>query len=383
MSKRNENWFGIKETCSGWIPKDRNYQRLDELCTLEYGSSPKGVLESDGVIPVVGTGVNVRNGNQSNAEGKTIIIGRKGSINQLAFFEIPIWVIDTAFYTTKYKNAYAKWLYHCLTFHRLYRYDESTGVPSLSRDALNSIKIPTPNILEQQKISEVLDTWDRAIELINKQIKVKEKLKKGLMLQLLTGKMRFPGLNEEWRFRKLGEMFTERNENDPTLSLLSITADNGLIQRSNVGRKDTSNDDKSSYKVIMPGDIGYNTMRMWQGRSAVSKLKGIVSPAYTVVTPKEGQCVDFWGYLFKLPKIINLFYRYSQGLVSDTLNLKYLNFSKIKIQIPSYTEQKKIAGLLSNIDDEIKILNKKNITLRIQKQGLMQKLLTGEVRVKV
>lgn len=178
-------------------------------------------------------------------------------------------------------------------------------------------------------------------------------------------------------------MFTERNENDPSLDLLSITGDEGVIPRDEVGRKDTSSDDKSNYKVIMPGDIGYNTMRMWQGRSAVSRLKGIVSPAYTIVTPKKNQDVNFYGYLFQLPQIIHLFYRYSQGLVSDTWSLKFRHFSQIKIRIPRYEEQKKIAELLNQLDEEIVLLTQKIDILQKHKQGLMQKLLTGEVRVKV
>ncbi len=248
---------------------------------------------------------------------------------------------------------------------------------------LAKIKMPLPPLPEQRKIAEILSTWESAIELMEQQIESKQRLKKGLMKQLLPGKLRFPGFDSEWQLVTLGDIFFERNENDSSLDLLSITGDKGIIPRDELGRKDTSSDDKSNYKVIMPGDIGYNTMRMWQGRSSVSRLKGIVSPAYTVVTPKKNHDVDFYGYLFQLPKIIHLFYRYSQGLVSDTWNLKFPHFSQIKIDVPGYDEQKRIAEALLKLDEEIEILNNRTSAFERQKRGLMQKLLTGEVRVKV
>ena len=162
---------------------------------------------------------------------------------------------------------------------------------------------------------------------------------------------------------------------------MAITGNQGIIPASEIERKDSSNADKSKYKRIVPGDIGYNTMRMWQGVSAVSTLEGIVSPAYTICTPKNKVNVNFIGYFFKFPTVINLFWRYSQGLVSDTLNLKYNNFSQIKVVIPSIEEQRRIAQVLSAADNEIKHLEKKLKALEKQKRGLMQKLLTGEIRV--
>ena len=85
----------------------------------------------------------------------------------------------------------------------------------------------------------------------------------------------------------------------------------------------TKMDDKSKYLKICTGDIGYNTMRMWQGVSAYSYYEGIVSPAYTVLKPINSIDSKYFSYLFKMPEIIFMFYRYSQGLVDDTRSLKY------------------------------------------------------------
>ncbi len=88
------------------------------------------------------------------------------------------------------------------------------------------------------------------------------------------------------------------------------------------------------------------------------------------------------AYLFKLPRTINLFYRHSQGLTSDTWNLKYKHFKQIKVTIPEIEEQKAIARILKACDEEISLLKNKLAGFQKQKRGLMQKLLTGEWRVR-
>jgi type I restriction enzyme S subunit len=245
------------------------------------------------------------------------------------------------------------------------------------------VKLPS-NIFEQQKIIDILSTWDKAIELKEKLIEQKKEQKKGLMQRLLTGKVRLPGFKGEWKEVRLGEVLKERKETGHVhLELLAITAQRGIVRRDEVDIKDNSSEDKSKYKRIMPLDIGYNTMRMWQGVSGVSKYEGIVSPAYTVLKPTDKVDSYFMGYLFKLPKVIDKFRRYSQGLVDDTLNLKYENFKVIKVKIPQdVNEQKAIAQILICVDKEIEFLEKELEALKQQKKGLMQLLLTGKVRVK-
>jgi type I restriction enzyme S subunit len=204
------------------------------------------------------------------------------------------------------------------------------------------------------------------------------------MQNLLTGKMRLKGFSGEWREVHLGEFFSERNETRHIeLTLLSI-GQSGIYPQDESIKKDTSNADKSKYKRICPGDIGYNTMRMWQGRSALSDLEGIVSPAYTVISPKENADSQFFAYLFKTPKLTHLFWRNSQGLVDDTLNCKFKDFSIVKVVLPqTREEQTTIARVLQIADQEISLLKSKADKLRKQKKGMMQVLLTGKVRLKL
>jgi len=256
------------------------------------------------------------------------------------------------------------------------------AVPIVNKSTFENFKVICPSIYEQKEISKLLSLWDKAIE---KQTELIEKLKlrkRGLMQQLLTGKKRLPGFTGNWKTLKLGELFSERNEtNCSGLPLLSITGDRGVIYQSDSEKRDISNDDKSKYKRICPFDIGYNTMRMWQGRSALSMLEGIVSPAYTIVTPRDFVDVRFMALLIKEPHVVHKFWEHSQGLVSDTLNCKFPDFCQVKVTIPPQKEQVAIANMISSFDEELKFENEKLLSLQIQKRGLMQQLLTGKKRI--
>ena len=191
-------------------------------------------------------------------------------------------------------------------------------------------------------------------------------------------KMRFPEFQMElgWRKDDLGNLFTERKEKGyPNLPLLSLTEQNGIIPQAETNRKNNSSLDKSKYLRVCYGDIAYNTMRMWEGRSAFVNMEGIVSPAYTICTPKNNINSFFYSYYFKLPNLISEFHRYSQGLVKDTLNLKFDKFAQISVGVPPKSEeQQKIADCLSSIDELINLREQKLATLKQHKKGLMQQL---------
>ena len=154
-----------------------------------------------------------------------------------------------------------------------------------------------------------------------------------------------------WEQRKVGECFSERVESMPDGELISVTINDGIKKFSELGRHDNSNDDKSKYKKVCVGDIAYNSMRMWQGASGYSSYEGIVSPAYTVLSPKDGVFSKCIAYQFKLPQMIHTFQINSQGITSDNWNLKYPALSEIEIYISdSLQEQKKIAAFFTNLD---------------------------------
>jgi type I restriction enzyme S subunit len=193
----------------------------------------------------------------------------------------------------------------------------------------------------------------------------------------LKPNLRFPEFREDkgWESKRLGELFSDRQESGLSgLPLLSLMDKEGIVPQENSNRKNNSNSDKSKYLRVVPGDIAYNTMRMWEGRSAYVGLEGLVSPAYTVCQPKAEVHSLLFSYYFKTPQLIEQFRRYSQGLVKDTLNLKYEAFARIVVLTPTFSEQQKIAECLSSVDELIAAHGQKLDTLKAIKKALMQQL---------
>lgn len=273
----------------------------------------------------------------------------------------------------------SEFLYYTITYEKLSRIADTSTIPQINNKHINPYNIQLPPLPEQKAIADLLSTWDEAIEKTERLIQAKEMRFKRLLNDLIY----LPTKEGKWKQIRTKSLFKERKEaKRGDLPLLSITNGEGVIPREDTNRKDTSNEDKSKYLRICPGDIGYNTMRMWQGVSALSSLEGIVSPAYTICIPGEKLHPLFVAYLFKMPFMIHRFYRYSQGLTSDTWNLKFPHFSEVKMPLPSIDEQEKIAETLSAARREIGLLKLLADKYKTQKRGLMQKMLTGEWRVK-
>ena len=187
--------------------------------------------------------------------------------------------------------------------------------------------------------------------------------------------LRFGGFENVWEQRKLGDCFAERVESMPDGELISVTVNDGIKKFSELGRQDNSNDDKSKYKKVCIGDIAYNSMRMWQGASGYSPYEGIVSPAYTVLSPKAGINSRCLAYQFKLPDVIHVFQVNSQGITSDNWNLKYPAFSEIEIPVsPNVAEQGRIADFFGRIDNLIAIHQRKYEKLQAFKASMLEKM---------
>ena len=179
---------------------------------------------------------------------------------------------------------------------------------------------------------------------------------------------------------RIGELYSERSQRCTTpMELLSVTISEGVVPRADIEGKDNSSEDKSNYKVVHVGDMVYNTMRMWQGASGLSAYNGIVSPAYTILKDAAKFDHEFMASLFKTEWLINEFRKNSQGLTSDTWNLKYPQIAAIKVRLPSAQEQHHIATFLSLIDSRINAQRKIVELLKKHKRGLVQDLFTSEL----
>ena len=190
-------------------------------------------------------------------------------------------------------------------------------------------------------------------------------------------KLRFPSFDEPYKQCRIGDIYAERSQRGASdMELLSVTMNDGVKPRSEIEGKDNSSEDKSNYKIVRKGDMVYNSMRMWQGANGISPCDGIVSPAYTVLMPKQEINNGYFAALFKSVTLINEFRKNSQGMTSDTWNLKYPQIETIKVQIPSVSEQDKVSELFSVLDERIATQAQLVESLKKYKRGVVRTLLS-------
>lgn len=187
-------------------------------------------------------------------------------------------------------------------------------------------------------------------------------------------RIRFKGFEGEWLRYQIGDCFEERDERTADGELLSVTIGSGVIPARDNGKLDNSSADKSNYKKVCVGDLAYNSMRMWQGACGASVFAGIVSPAYTVMNPKAGHDSLFYQYLFKTDEILRIFQSRSQGMTSDTWNLKFPLLKAIALNVPLLKEQKHVATFFSDLEQEIASALARGSKLRQLKQSMLVKM---------
>ncbi|HFK0371645.1 TPA: restriction endonuclease subunit S, partial [Listeria monocytogenes] len=233
---------------------------------------------------------------------------------------------------------------------------QRSGQPGINAQEYARFALYIPELKEQQKIGVFFKQLDNAIALHQRKLDALKLMKKGFLQQMFPKieadipEIRFADFDGKWEQRKLGEIFNERSERSADGELISVTINSGVIKASKLEKKDNSSFDKSNYKVVKKGDIAYNSMRMWQGASGYSSYDGILSPAYTVIYPRKDIDTIFIAYMFKKIDMIQTFQRNSQGLTSDTWNLKFPSLSTIKIKIPANDEQIKITNLFQKLE---------------------------------
>ena len=305
--------------------------------------------------------------------GEVAISQLKGAINQAILAIFPNKMVDKRF------------LAHFLQSHKEKIVGEllQGGQGNLSGALVKGITVMCPKLSEQNAIADYIDSVDAQISASASRIASLKQIKAGSLQAMFpqegetVPKVRFKGFKGEWKKVKLGDIFCERNESNINGEMLSVTQHNGIIKASENGRFDNSNSDKSNYKVVKVGDIAYNSMRMWQGASGYSPYEGIVSPAYTVIIPQEGIYSPFFAYLFKNENIINTFRLHSQGLTSDTWNLKFPAFSKIEVLFPEdaeMKEQQKIASYFTSLDRQITLHSQRLEKLKQIKAACLDKM---------
>ena len=283
----------------------------------------------------------------------------------------------------KYAPGYLGYYMNSASFHnQLLPLMQGIKVTSISKTALQNTDILYPkSATEQAAIGKYFRSLDNLITLHQRKCDRLINVKKSMLEKMFpkngsnVPEIRFKGFSDAWEQRKVGDCFTERVESMPDGELISVTINDGIKKFSELGRHDNSNDDKSKYKKVCVGDIAYNSMRMWQGASGYSPYEGIVSPAYTVLSPNSGINSKCLAYQFKLPETIHTFQVNSQGITSDNWNLKYPALSQIEIFVSKdEQEQAKIAKYFENLDNLITLHQRKYEKLKNIKKSLLERM---------
>ena len=194
-----------------------------------------------------------------------------------------------------------------------------------------------------------------------------------------------------WKILPNRAVFREvRERGHPAAIMLSVTIKHGVIEQrallSASNKKDSSNLDRSAYKLVCPGDIVYNKMRAWQGAIAASRHCGIVSPAYVVQRPNDGIDSRYLHHLLRIPAFAAEAERWSYGITSDMWSLRPEHFRLIRGCFPPLAEQRAIVRSLDAADRRIRryIRAKERLIelLDERKRALIHEAVTGRIDVR-
>ena len=209
------------------------------------------------------------------------------------------------------------------------------------------------------------------------------------MQKLLSGKVRFSEFTDEWKNIQVNDFMVERNIQSPKnqeYPLMAFVAYKGVTDKGDRYNREflVTDEDNKKYKQTEYGDFIYSSNNLETGSIGLNRYgSATISPVYSIFRITEDCNFEFISNLLITKEFINKMVRYRQGVVYGQWRIHESDFLKIKVNIPCLEEQDKIAEVLSFSDNEIDLLKKELEELKLQKKALMQKLLTGQVRVKV
>lgn len=348
---------GYKPTEIGVIPEDWEVKELGEVLTFGSGRDYKHL--KSGEIPVYGTGGIMTYIDDFLYQGESVGIGRKGTIDKPVYLTGKFWTVDTLFYTHNFKDILPKYAFYQFGRIPWKEYNEASGVPSLNKNTLSNIQIPLPPLAEQEAITSALSDADAWIDRLEQLIAKKRFIKQGAMQELLTPK-------EDWEVKKLGEVL--KSVGSGTSNTFSdgqkfpIYGSTGVIGFKNYYDYEGDN--------ITVARVGANA-----GRVNIINGKYCVSDNTLILVSSNEIKVKFLFYLLITANLNNLVFGSGQPLITGG-QLKVL-----EIPLPSLSEQERIATILSDMDAELEALEKQLGKTRQIKQGMMQELLMGRVRL--
>ena len=389
---------GYKKTSLGNIPNEWDIKKLSDF--LDY-IQPTSYLNDDIVdledeintIPVL-------------TAGKSFILGYTVDDDK-TFSNIPIILFDDFTTENKYvdfpfkvRSSAAKILIAKNDlFNFKFIYEAMQVINFVSTDhkrywisEYQNLKLPIPPQHEQQKIAEILSTWDDAIKNCKATINKLKDRNKGLAQQLLTGKKRLKGFSEKWTNTQLGKIskrVTAKNEelND---TVVTISAQRGFVLQEDFFNKRVASDTLSGYYLLKKGQFAYNkSYSNGYPMGAFKRLnnfeKAVVTTLYICFELLENVNSDYMVHFFENGFMTNNLMKVAKegGRAHGLLNIGLDDFMNLELKIPSFKEQTAVAHVLETADQELKSYETKLEALQLQKKGLMQQLLTGKIRVNV
>lgn len=362
------------------------WEKKEIAQVLSIGSGRDYKWLSEGNVPVFGTGGLMTHVDKTLGNGASVFIGRKGTIDKPFYYDGPFWTVDTLFFTYDFKDVVPYFLF--LLFQKINweKYNEASGVPSLSKSTIEKIKIQLPGIAEQKKIAVFLSEVDYWIENLKKQKESLEQYKKGIMRKILSQKIRFRGEKgrnfPKWHTKRVGDLFrikTKKNTNGVEEFVLTNSAVLGVISQQDYFDKDIANKENiQHYHVVDVGDFVYNPRI--SAAAPVGPMKrnnyrrGIMSPLYTVLEPLD-KSTDYLEYYFAS----DLWHRYmhriaNYGARHDRMSIAQEDLLDMPIPMPCSEEREKIIAFMTLLDERLRAYAKRHEDALTWKRGLLQKM---------
>jgi type I restriction enzyme S subunit len=383
---------GYEQTELGWIPKDWKAARLGDFVSLQRGYDLTERDRRPGDVPVMGSAG--KNGYHDTAlvKGPGVVLGRSGaSFGQAHFCKTDFWPHNTALYVTDFRNNNRLFTFYLLKAVDFNRYNSGGAQQSLNRNFIAPIPVAVPPPREQEAIAEAFSDADYLIESLEHLISKKRHLKQGAMQALLTGKTRLPGFSDEWKVKRLDELADIRSGGTPSTTQphfwngdilwctpTDITGLNGAKYLSDTRRSISHLGLKSSSAELIPAKSIVMTSRATIGECAINTVPVSTNQGFKNFIPLIDVDVEFLYYLLvtQKPRFITL----CGG--STFLEISKTQLATFTVRLPDgKTEQSAIAAILSDMDAEIGALEAKLTKARQLKQGMMQELLTGNIRL--
>ncbi|HCY1028222.1 TPA: restriction endonuclease subunit S [Staphylococcus aureus] len=362
-------------------------KKLEDIIKVNSGKDYKHLDKGD--IPVYGTGGYMTSVSEPLSEIDAVGIGRKGTINKPYLLEAPFWTVDTLFYCTPKKETDILFILSLFRKINWKVYDESTGVPSLSKQTINKINRFVPTNKEQQKIGKFFSKLDRQIELEEQKLELFQQQKKGYMQKIFSQELRFKDESgndyPDWEEKELGEVadrVIRKNKNFESKKPLTISGQLGLIDQTEYFSKSVSSKNLENYTLIKNGEFAYNkSYSNGYPLGAIKRLtrydSGVLSSLYICFSIKSEMSKDFMETYFDSTH----WYREVSGIAVEgarnhgLLNISVNDFFTILIKYPSLEEQRKIGDFFIKLDRQIELEEQKLELLQQRKKALLKSML--------